>query len=78
MKKFQTHNGKTPITTAYGHPGGGSGYSGTMHYSTELDLSISIITNFQIKVLGTCGTDGPGNCITSKIFKTYNDHLYSK
>jgi CubicO group peptidase (beta-lactamase class C family) len=78
MKKFQTPNTKTPIITAYGHPGGGSGYSGTMHYSPELDLSISIITNSQMKVLGTCSTAAPGDCITMEIFKSYMEQQLSE
>ena len=77
-KTFQSRNAESPIATAYGHPGGGSGYSGTMHYSPELDLSISIIANSQMKTQGICGTDGPGDCITMKIFKSYKEQQATK
>ena len=77
-KTFQPRNAESPIATAYGHPGGGSGYSGTMHYSPELDLSISIIANSQMKTQGICGTDGPGDCITMRIFKSYKEQQATK
>tara|TARA_Y100000590_G_C15716839_1_gene1012175 strand:- start:1024 stop:2520 length:1497 start_codon:yes stop_codon:yes gene_type:complete len=59
--------------TAYGHLGGGAGYSAWMHYSSELDMSVSIIANSELKVSGTCGTEDPGNCIASNIFSAYLD-----
>jgi len=64
---------KKSITTTYGHPGGGGGYSGWMHYSPELDLAVSIMTNSEMKFLGTCRTEGPGNCIAMAIFKIYKE-----
>jgi len=72
-KTFHRLKDKEPTTTTYGHPGGGSGYSGWMHYSPELDLSISIMTNSQMNFLGTCQVEGPGDCISMEIFKTYKE-----
>ena len=66
------------ITKTYGHPGGGSGYSGWMHYSPNLDLAISIMTNSQMNFLGSCKVENPGNCISMNIFQAYNDFQLSK
>jgi len=63
---------------AYGHLGGGSGYSGWMHYSPELDLSIAILTNSQMKLSGTCKVENPGNCITVDVFKKYKEQMSSQ
>ena len=63
------------IITAYGHLGGGAGYSALMHYSPELDLSISILSNSELKILGTCRVENPGNCIASAIFAAYPNTL---
>jgi len=66
------------ITTTYGHPGGGSGYSGWMHYSPDLDLAISIMTNSQMNFIGSCKVENPGDCISMNIFQAYKDLQLSK
>jgi len=66
---------KTLITSTYGHPGGGSGYSGWLNYSPELDLSVSIITNSQSNSLGTCNTAKPGDCMTMEIMNKYKNEI---
>ena len=58
--------------TAYGHPGGGGGYSSVMFYSPELDLSISILANSEMSFKGACGPEKPANCIASEIFSAYS------
>lgn len=65
------------MITAYGHPGGGGGYSSLMLYSPELDLSISILANAEMKFRGSCSIRGsvpekPMNCIASAIFAAYS------
>jgi CubicO group peptidase (beta-lactamase class C family) len=77
-KQFQSTEDTKPITTTYGHPGGGSGYSGWLNHSPELDLSISVIANFQVSSLGTCKVAKLGDCITAEIFRTYKDHKFDK
>ena len=57
--------------TAYGHLGGGAGYSAWMHYAPQADMAISILANSVFKVMGTCETENPGNCIVEKILATY-------
>ena len=59
--------------TAYGHPGGGGGYSSVMLYSPELDLAISIMANSEMSFKGDCGPgEKPMNCIASEIFAAYS------
>mgnify|MGYP001234312521 FL=1 len=59
--------------TAYGHPGGGGGYSSVMLYSPELDLAISILSNSEMSFKGNCGPgEKPMNCIASEIFGSYS------
>ena len=77
-KAFLSPDGKELIATVYGHLGGGSGYSAWMHYSPELDLSISVLTNSQMNFFGTCRVETPGNCITIGIFKEYKEQLSPK
>jgi len=68
------------LITAYGHRGSGGGYSSWMHYSPELDLSISILANSDLKYklggetfAGTCRFENPGNCISLSIFEAYSN-----
>ena len=66
------------MITAYGHPGGGGGYSSLMLYSPELDLSISILANAEMKFRGSCSIRGAVpekamNCIASAIFAAYSE-----
>ena len=66
------------VITAYGHFGGGGGYSALMHYSPELDLSISILANSDLlKFIGTCRDENLGNCIALDIFEAYSKVLQS-
>ena len=58
--------------TAYGHRGGGAGYSAWMHYSPDLDLSISILANSDLKFTGACRAQDLGNCIALSIFDSYS------
>ena len=60
--------------TAYGHRGGGAGYSAWMHYSPDLDLSISILDNSDLKFTGACGVQDLGNCIALSIFGSYSSN----
>ena len=67
--------------TAYGHRGGGGGYSSWMYYSPELDLSIAILTNFDEKagpagMESSCKFENSGSCISSLIFETYSAFLW--
>jgi len=68
-KAFQITADQT--ITAYGHLGGGAGYSAWMHYAPQADMAISILANSVFKVMGTCETENPGNCIVEKILATY-------
>ena len=63
------------VVTAYGHPGGGGGYSSFMRYSPELDLSISILANSELKFRGACRGEKPFDCIASAIFAAYSNIL---
>ena len=68
------------VATAYGHRGGGGGYSSWMYYSPESDISIAILTNFDEKPGpagsgDSCKFENPGSCITSLIFDTYSHFL---
>jgi CubicO group peptidase (beta-lactamase class C family) len=74
-KNIHSRVDKSLITSTYGHPGGGSGYSGWLHYSPELDLSVSIITNSQSNSLGTCNTAKPGDCMTMGIMNKYKNEI---
>ena len=74
-KIIRSSNDREVTGTAYGHLGGGSGYSGWMHYSPDLDLAISILSNSQMNFLGTCKEDNPGNCITVEIFNKYKETM---
>jgi CubicO group peptidase (beta-lactamase class C family) len=79
-KVFQLSNER--IVTAYGHRGGGGGYSSWMYYSPELDLSISILTNSDEKHGPTgggfnCTFENPGSCITLLIFDSFSSNLPS-
>jgi CubicO group peptidase (beta-lactamase class C family) len=65
--------GSSRIITAYGHPGGGGGYSSLMRYSPELDLSISILANSELSFKGSCGKEKPLNCMAKGIFTAYAD-----
>jgi CubicO group peptidase (beta-lactamase class C family) len=56
---------------AYGHPGGGGGYSSVMYYSPELDLAVSILANSEMGFRGSCRGEKPLNCIVTDIFRTY-------
>ena len=40
--------------TGCGHRGGSAGYSAWIHYSPDLDLSISILANSDLKFFGVC------------------------
>ena len=60
------------IITAYGHPGGGGGFSSVMLYSPELDLSVSILANSEMSFRGVCGPEKSMNCIASEIFSAYS------
>ena len=67
--------------TAYGHRGGGGGYSSWMYYSSDLDLSIAILTNFDDKPgpaerESSCKFENSGSCISSLIFETYSNFLH--
>ena len=68
-KMFQLPSGRE--ITAYGHRGGGGGYSAWMHYSPELDMSISILANSDLKSTGTCKVENVGNCIALSILDSY-------
>jgi len=70
-RTFQLYNGSRII--GYGHPGGGGGYHSLMRYSPELDLSISILSNSEMKFRGSCGTEKLANCIAISIFSEYSD-----
>tara|TARA_Y100000588_G_scaffold68625_3_gene69902 strand:- start:6058 stop:7509 length:1452 start_codon:yes stop_codon:yes gene_type:complete len=61
--------------TAYGHPGGGGGYHSLMRYSPELDLSISILSNSEMKFRGSCGTEKLANCIAISLFSGYSESV---
>ena len=68
------------VVTAYGHRGGGGGYSSWMYYSPEIDLSISILTNSEEKhgPAGrgvSCKFENPGSCIALLIFDSYSSSL---
>ena len=67
--------GSSGIITAYGHPGGGGGYSSLMRYSPELDLSISILANSELSFKGSCGKEKPLNCMAKGIFTAYADSI---
>ncbi|MQF82672.1 beta-lactamase family protein [SAR202 cluster bacterium AD-802-E10_MRT_200m] len=71
-KSFLLPNDREII--AYGHRGGGAGYSAWMHYSPDLDLSISIIANSDLKFTGTCKVEDLGNCINLAIFDSYSNN----
>lgn len=58
--------------SAYGHPGGGGGYSSLLRYSPELDLSISILANSTLSFQGECVDYAPRSCIASGIFDAYS------
>ena len=77
-KIIRLSNDREVTGTAYGHLGGGSGYSGWMHYSPDLDLAISILSNSQMNFSGTCRVDNPGNCITVEIFNKYQEQMSSQ
>ena len=70
-KRMFTLSDSTEIT-AYGHPGGGGGYSSLLRYSPELDLSISILANSTLSFQGKCGDYAPRSCIASGIFDVYS------
>jgi D-alanyl-D-alanine carboxypeptidase len=70
-KRMFTLSDSTEIT-AYGHPGGGGGYSSLLRYSPELDLSISILANSTLSFQGNCGDYAPRSCIASGIFDVYS------
>ena len=69
-KMFQLPSG--PQITAYGHRGGGGGYSSWMHYSPDLDMSISILANSDSKLPGACRVENVGNCIALSIFDSFS------
>lgn len=74
-KKVFTLTDKREIT-AYGHRGGGGGYTSWMYYSPELDVSISILTNSDRTGLhGMCKVENPGDCIALSIFTSYSRFL---
>ena len=58
--------------TAYGHPGGGGGYSALLRYSPELDLAIAILVNSPFKFQGFCKKYDPRTCIAEAIFAAYS------
>ena len=58
---------------AYGHPGGGGGYSSLLRYSPQLDLSVSVLANSPLKFQGACGEYGPRSCIAVAILGAYAD-----
>ena len=58
---------------AYGHPGGGGGYSSLLRYSPELDLSVSVLANSPLKFQGACGEYAPRSCIALAILGAYRD-----
>ena len=58
--------------TAYGHPGGGGGYSSLLRYSPELDLSVSVLANSTLSFQGYCGEHAPRTCIAVGIFDAYS------
>jgi D-alanyl-D-alanine carboxypeptidase len=68
----------TESITAYGHPGGGSGYSSLMRYSPELDLSVTILANADSKRNTTCVREKPTNCMAVSIFETYSNFVKGK
>ena len=60
------------VVTAYGHPGGGGGYSSFMRYIPELDLSISILANSELKFRAESCQDKFHTCLASTIFDEYS------
>ena len=64
--------GSTDVT-AYGHPGGGGGYSSLLRYSPELDLAVSVLANSPLSFRGACGEYDPRSCIAVAIFAAYAD-----
>ena len=63
--------GDASEVTAYGHPGGGGGYSSLLRYSPELDLAVSVLANSPLKFQGSCGDYAPRSCIAAAIFGAY-------
>ena len=74
-REFPISNSESII--AFGHPGGGGGYSTLLRYSPELDLSITILANSPLKFEGSCKEYDPKTCIASSIFKKYKQFLIS-
>jgi CubicO group peptidase (beta-lactamase class C family) len=58
---------------AYGHPGGGGGYSSLLRYSPQLDLAVSVLANSPLKFQGACEEYAPRSCIAAAIFGAYTD-----
>ena len=58
--------------TAYGHPGGGGGYSSLLRYSPELDISVSVLANSTLSFQGHCGEYAPRTCTAIGIFEAYS------
>ena len=52
----------------------GAGYSAWMQCSPELDLSISILANSDLKFIGECRVENLGNCIALSIFDSYSSN----
>ena len=71
-KRTFTLPGSTDVN-AYGHPGGGGGYSSLLRYSPQLDLAVSVLANSPLKFQGACGEYAPRSCIAVAIFGAYTD-----